>query len=897
MSDNPKVSVIIPVYNTEKYLRECLDSVVNQTLKDIEIICINDGSTDGSLDILNEYAQNDNRFIIINQENKGAGAARNKGLDVAKGEYLYFLDSDDYICNIALYTLYEISYKEKSDITLCLHNTLYSNESKIKNNKGSINLSLINKLKCFSTRDIPTQILQVAVPNLFIKLFRTDFIRINDIRFQAIKVCNDVYFDFMARILAKKITYTEKFLVTYRIKHNECLTYNRGEYSLCLVDAFMLLKQKLTENGIFSEVAISYYDKAINNFLYEYKFCNLIDRNILLDNFKNILSSEYIEKVQAEIAKIRKISVIVPVYNSEKYLHRCLDSIVNQTYKDIEIICVNDGSTDNSLEILKEYANNDNRIKIINQMNGGAAKSRNTGLSLATSDYITFVDSDDWIELDTFEKVISKMSDNVDIVAWGANIVNEGLDINSRGIIIGSLYHRIKVTGKKKLTNDVINKTTYTVWNKLFKKSIIDDYNIKFLENRIYEDDNFTIIYLMHCKRGYFLSDYLYNYTQHKNSIMEKIRACESNKTVDSLYTFDSIYQHCKNYNLLEKRKKFLLKRYQIHIYSAYKFAPLNKKEEIKNTATFFAKKYNKKILGEDIKYIKNRQYYKVRMFNEIIISLTSYPARINTVHLTIESLLNQSLKADKIILWLAEEQFPNKEQDLPQQLLNLIPQGLAIDWYHDISSYKKLIPTLKKYPNSIIVTADDDNMYSKNWLKKLYNSYKKHPKDVQAHRVTKFKYKNGKFITIAGGQDYYKGASYLNKLTGVGGVLYPPNCFYKDILNEELIMKLAPTNDDQWFWLQAALNGRKVRVVNKPDIKINYIPDTQETALCKINDNGEKLFWKDFNRLIEYYPKLKSILVNEYRFTKIKQLFNIQKIFSVKNKGVHKVMTICGLK
>jgi glycosyltransferase involved in cell wall biosynthesis len=97
MTTAPKVSVIIPVYNTEKYLRQCLDSVVNQTLKDIEIICINDGSTDKSLTILRDYASKDNRIVVINNTNEGAGASRNKGLEISNGTYLVFWDSDDFL--------------------------------------------------------------------------------------------------------------------------------------------------------------------------------------------------------------------------------------------------------------------------------------------------------------------------------------------------------------------------------------------------------------------------------------------------------------------------------------------------------------------------------------------------------------------------------------------------------------------------------------------------------------------------------------------------------------------------------------------------------------------------------------------------------------------------------
>ena len=267
----------------------------------------------------------------------------------------------------------------------------------------------------------------------------------------------------------------------------------------------------------------------------------------------------------------------------------------------------------------------------------------------------------------------------------------------------------------------------------------------------------------------------------------------------------------------------------------------------------------------------------------ELIISLTSYPPRINKIHLTIKSLLNQSLKADKVILWLAPEQFPNKEKDLPQNLTNLCKYGLTIDWYHDIKSYKKLIPTLRKYPDAIIVTVDDDAIYQYHWLEKLYTSYQKYPKNIQAHRVTQIYY-NGTFQVISGGNHYYKNGNYLNKLVGLGGVLYPPYCFYKDILNETLFMKLAPTNDDQWFWFQGVLNGVKVRVVENPFIKANYIPGSQNVGLCKINDNGPNLFWVDFNRLLSYYTQLKGILLREYNKTKGEIEEYLQKIYQ-KNK------------
>ena len=112
------ISVVIPIFNTAPYLKECLDSVLNQTFTDFEVICVNDGSNDSSLEILKKYQQKDNRIKIINQENKGAGAARNVGIDHSRGEYILFLDSDDYLDKDTLNDCYEIAHSKSLDILL-----------------------------------------------------------------------------------------------------------------------------------------------------------------------------------------------------------------------------------------------------------------------------------------------------------------------------------------------------------------------------------------------------------------------------------------------------------------------------------------------------------------------------------------------------------------------------------------------------------------------------------------------------------------------------------------------------------------------------------------------------------------------------------------------------------
>jgi len=247
-----------------------------------------------------------------------------------------------------------------------------------------------------------------------------------------------------------------------------------------------------------------------------------------------------------------------------------------------------------------------------------------------------------------------------------------------------------------------------------------------------------------------------------------------------------------------------------------------------------------------------------------VIISLTTYPARINEVHYAVETLLAQTLKPDMVILWLADEQFPDR--DLPENLTCLQQYGLTISWCNDIRSYKKLIPTLKKYPEAVIITADDDMYYHPKMVERLYKAYLEQPEYIHCHRVTKIIVKEGVYSAIPGGYDVYAQPSYLHKLTGCSGALYPPASLYRDISNEELFMHLAPTNDDIWFWLMSTLNGRRCNIVKHSCTALNFVKGSQKESLQAINDNGERLFWKQFQNILEYYPEVDRILREEWK-------------------------------
>ena len=142
-------------------------------------------------------------------------------------------------------------------------------------------------------------------------------------------------------------------------------------------------------------------------------------------------------------------------------------------------------------------------------------------------------------------------------------------------------------------------------------------------------------------------------------------------------------------------------------------------------------KTIDKKVLNEEISQFKDCGVAD----NNIIVSLTSFPQRMYEIHYTLYSLLTQSVKPSKVILWLGKEQFPNLEDDIPKQVLDLKNNGLTINWCENMYSYTKLIPALRQYPNSIIITADDDIYYEKEWIERLLNGHQKHPDSQNSHQ------------------------------------------------------------------------------------------------------------------------------------------------------------------
>ena len=245
-----------------------------------------------------------------------------------------------------------------------------------------------------------------------------------------------------------------------------------------------------------------------------------------------------------------------------------------------------------------------------------------------------------------------------------------------------------------------------------------------------------------------------------------------------------------------------------------------------------------------------------------IIVSLTSYPDRIGLVSKAVITILNQkAFKPDVVELWLAKEQFPGGTHDLPEALTKLTDYGLDICWCEDLKSYKKLIPALKKHPDEIIVTADDDAYYSRRWLEILYKSYLQDPTSIHCHRATPFFFENT-IRTIKDGRHYHKGSSYLNMQVGCAGVLYPSGTFGTEVFDKSIYMALTPTSDDIWFWLMAVRAGKRVRVAkNNQPLPIPILGTSVISKLTDINDHGDNLFMQQFNAFTAQYPDVIKLL------------------------------------
>lgn len=593
----PKISVIIPIYNVENYLEECLDSVVGQTLDDIEIICVDDGSPDRSAEIAARYVEKYENVKLIRKENGGQSSARNKALEVASGTYVYFIDSDDLIEKDALELLYHRAEEDQLDIIFFNTVPFFENEEIKAQNKNYVNF--YNRSGDYSGVHTGQQLFGKMRRNgeFFgspcLELFRRSLIEENHLRFYEGIIHEDNLFTFQAIMLAKRAGYMDKAFYHRRVHDNSTMTTKKSMrnvegYLVSYEEMLSFLQGREIEQDVVRNVSEYLYNAIYKNAQKIYFGLDIKDNEAVLskggivarhfldnikkeklvdkDNKKNkqkAVSLDYrvgnkllviprkikgvlryvkkhgilyiakrgLKKVSKYTKNFRKvyvklklkaglsfkplISIIMPVYNVEPYIKQGLDSLLNQTMKHIEIIAVDDGSTDRSLEILNEYAKKDRRVRVFTQENKFAGAARNLGLANANGEYVIFLDSDDFFSEKLAEEAYYAAKLNrADVVLWGAKHYNNatGEYKEANWLLNAKVSPRGEAFDYTDCPKRLYQITTPCPWTKMFRRKFVLENGLQFQNLRNSNDLFFTYSALAMAKRIYTVDKILVYY-------------------------------------------------------------------------------------------------------------------------------------------------------------------------------------------------------------------------------------------------------------------------------------------------------------------------------------------------------------------------------------------------
>ena len=512
-----QVSIIVPVYNVEPYLRQCLDSILGQTFTNFEVLLVNDGSPDSSGDICREYVEKDSRFHYFEKENGGLSDARNYGIERAQGEYLTFIDSDDFVNEKHLENLFLASRLTNADITIggfsrfengtfWLYQDYFSSDSLV----SFTSAQAIQHLD--SMFDVPFLNFSIVCG----KLFKRDLFK--ELRFQYGKYAEDQFIIWKLYLKARSIYTFNVDSYVYRINN----TGMSSVFSLKHLDYIDALEEriKFTKDidGIDIGLSFNMYRYVLKrnlDQLEEHQFldeASQIRRKLELaerEEFPFLFDESYSDMGDPK----ELISIIVPIYNVEKYLRMCLDSIENQTYSNIEVLLINDGSPDSSGEICQEYVARDSRFYYFEKENGGLSDARNYGVARAKGKFLTFIDSDDWVEATYIEDMYqAALKNDSEIVI--SNYAQFDVKENHYLIHVWDDYYEETYEGEELINKlPLLEPRDYsfvTSWGILFSRSLFD--NIRFPKGKLTEDSRTNYKLFAKSSRSTYIHKSLYIY-------------------------------------------------------------------------------------------------------------------------------------------------------------------------------------------------------------------------------------------------------------------------------------------------------------------------------------------------------------------------------------------------
>lgn len=677
----------MPVYNAAGTVESSLDSVIGQSFGDFEIICVDDGSTDESYRIIDSYCKKDSRIKLIRQSNQFAGVARNNGIENSQGRYITFLDADDLMQSNCLEVLYNRAEETNADVVRS------SAFSEINGNRVELSWCLNKKIlpnkDVFSWKDCGDNLFMLSAGNPWGMMVKSDFIKKNNIKFPSFPRTEDVVFTYMCYIKAEKITTVPDLLINYRVQSTG-MESTKIKYPTVPLEARRYLKEKIVETGLFDNVKNGFLYREFVSFLdmlerllknKEYgiaekyyqeirnevesnglKFdkrrnCNDLYLDLYLEMHKIVISNTFEEycaikgtvnnnkpyKFNLGIQPL--VSIIVPVHNSELYLKQCLNSILNQTIDDYELILVDDGSKDNSLKIINGYKEMyPNKIIVIHQKASGAGEARNNGMKYAHGKYLLFLDSDDTFKNTMLESAVKVMDKTwCDIVIFGANTYNNATKQYYGADWLLNFKYVDKMTFKPgDVSDQLFQITTPNPWNKMYKSNFIWETKLEFQNLPRANDVVFTYTALTKAKKICILNERLINWRTNNQSSLQG----SNTKTPDC---FLKAYEQLKE-NLIKNSDYELYEQSYINVLISNIVYTINSLKTIKSKIRLL-KKLKKlfkqyKILDKEESY-----YYEIEKYAHCLdirdLSVCKYIQKYDGV--TINSVI-KSIKKDGLL-------------------------------------------------------------------------------------------------------------------------------------------------------------------------------------------------------------------------------------------------------
>lgn len=607
----PKISVIIPVYNTAAYLPRCIGSVTGQTYRNLEIILVDDGSTDDSARICEAYAGKDSRIVFIKQENSGNTAARKAGLGAATGEYVMFVDSDDRIGN----SLVELLYRQAETY----HAELVISDVRMIRVGGRVearrnlvapgvytNPKEAVKRLFFDYEDCKYGIL----PYIYAKLYRKDLVtgvmeQIED------RIQYDEDRALVWTCLMKNITVVFTDCMEYDYcQRAEGLVRARDEMYLARINYFYCYMRRLFEKE--DEILMKQLEQyVIWNVRIAFKWKMGMSENALAEA-DNACGSGFAGQSKFTMRTVAagsatKVSIIIPSFNAVPYIRQCLDSVRAQTLPEIEILCVDAGSTDGTVDVIEEYAVLDGRVRYLTSEQKSYGYQMNLGIDAAKGEYIGIVEPDDYVAEEMFEKLYdAAQSNRLDYVKsdfykfmdyrdrrhyqkWERSYWGNDDDVYNKVILL------------KDHPQALVYGDHGNIWSGIYRREFLLDRRIRFHETpgASYQDTGFALLCTLEAERVMFLTDTFYRYRQ--SGAGASVRAQDKHSVVIDEYAWIWEQMQSRGYTDEVSRSYYMAMKFHSYLWNYNRLRAEVRKCFLENLVQDERLEYNEQVIGFQI--------------------------------------------------------------------------------------------------------------------------------------------------------------------------------------------------------------------------------------------------------------------------------------------------------